>query len=366
MVREIQLCLFILMIGVYGPRDALAQAPAQVPMKPGVNFVLAVFAPPESVMKNAGVLSGDYEMVVTLNAIDAKGISQTAYFDGTDEAGRHRRGSVPRVIRSQDIARGSVQVHGFHTTDPVVIPDTTSLGPSLAFVRRLVDHGEAPYAFRMFANGDVISGTLRRSAGKVDFPVLINGKRTQLSALHASGHLELKGVRSPFEMIVLDDPQHPLALRIAYGARNEGFPFKPRFAREIARIDYPEEVSLAEGLEKDCRVEVPGLYFDFNRDTLKPQSARALQAIAEALRSESTRSVIIEGHTDDVGTDVYNDDLSRRRATTVRTALVSGYDIKVALLTAQGFGERRPIESNATIAGRARNRRVEIACSPSR
>ena len=70
--------------------------------------------------------------------------------------------------------------------------------------------------------------------------------------------------------------------------------------------------------------------------------------------------IAIEGHTDNVGTDAYNQDLSTRRAAAVKSALVTDFTVAASRLTTAGFGEGRPRETNETIAGRARNRRVEL------
>jgi outer membrane protein OmpA-like peptidoglycan-associated protein len=349
-----------------GMGSAVGAAPAlpEVPFRAGVSFVLAVSSPPDQVVKGAGVIAGDYEMVVSLDAAGDAGLTQTAFYDGTDETGRHRRGKVRRTVSAEDVATGGVQVQGFHSSDPPALPGTTSLGPSLAFMRELAKTGRARYAFRMFAFNDVIRGELRR-VGSVRFPVIINRRRVELDAIRLEGQLELAGVRAPYEMIVLDHPRHPLSLRIAYGPRGAGFPFEPRFAREIVRVNFAEEErALEKTLERDCRVEVPGIHFDFNLDTIQPQSLPALREIAAALRAMPTRRVVVEGHTDDVGTEAYNDDLSSRRARSVRRALEDEPGVDVRFIDTRGFGERRPLESNLTLAGRARNRRVEIACAP--
>jgi OOP family OmpA-OmpF porin len=68
----------------------------------------------------------------------------------------------------------------------------------------------------------------------------------------------------------------------------------------------------------------------------------------------------VEGHTDNIGGDTYNLDLSKRRALAVKEALVAQYDIAPERLTNDGFGASRPVESNETLEGRARNRRVEL------
>ena len=67
------------------------------------------------------------------------------------------------------------------------------------------------------------------------FPVLVNGQRVELNAIHATGPMTLGGTTRPFEHIILAQPQYPISLRIAYGPRGGGFPFKADFAREIVR-----------------------------------------------------------------------------------------------------------------------------------
>ena len=81
------------------------------------------------------------------------------------------------------------------------------------------------------------------------------------------------------------------------------------------------------------------------------------------MKAAPQRRISIEGHTDDIGSDSYNDDLSARRAAAVKDALVRDFAIAAARLATIGYGERRPMETNATLAGRARNRRVELACA---
>jgi outer membrane protein OmpA-like peptidoglycan-associated protein len=68
----------------------------------------------------------------------------------------------------------------------------------------------------------------------------------------------------------------------------------------------------------------------------------------------------VEGHTDNIGGDEYNLDLSQRRAEAVTLVLVTRYHTTGDRLTPQGFGASRPKEPNDTLAGRARNRRVEL------
>ncbi len=345
---------------------ASAQSP-DIPIVPCLNLVLAVANATSSDRGPAGILQGDYEMVVSVTNVSAEGITHTTAFEGVDSAGIERRGIVRRVVPAADLANARVQIFGFHLEDPPRVNGTTALGPSLAVTRELVHSGTTAYSFRQWAGRDVISGTLRRSGNApVKFPVLLNGKRVQLDAILATGEMAAGGAKRPFETVILDHPRYPISLRLAYGPRDGGFPFKPEFTREVVRIDFPvQTTTIAEALDKECRIELKGIYFDFNKATLQPQSGPALAEIANALKA-TRRPVAIEGHTDSIGSDKYNDDLSARRAAAVRSALVGEHGVDQALLSTAGYGERRPLETNDTLAGRARNRRVELVCAQGR
>ena len=102
------------------------------------------------------------------------------------------------------------------------------------------------------------------------------------------------------------------------------------------------------------------IYFDFNKATLKPESAPVLKEIADAMTHNPDWKLTVEGHTDNIGGDTYNLDLSKRRAASVKQALVSRYNIAPDRLLTGGYGASRPVETNDTLEGRARNRRVEL------
>lgn len=100
--------------------------------------------------------------------------------------------------------------------------------------------------------------------------------------------------------------------------------------------------------------------FDTDRDTIKPESFPVLDQVARLLLAhpELTR-VRVEGHTDNVGSAAYNKDLSARRAASVVRHL-AGKGVDARRLQAAGYGFEKPVASNATALGRARNRRVEF------
>lgn len=106
---------------------------------------------------------------------------------------------------------------------------------------------------------------------------------------------------------------------------------------------------------------LPGVYFAYNSAELEPASEPALTGVAALLQRHPDWSFTIEGHTDSIGTAASNATLSTARAEAVRTALVERHGVAPARLAAAGFGATRPRESNATLEGRARNRRVELA-----
>ncbi len=210
-------------------------------------------------------------------------------------------------MSAADLESAPEQILGYHSDDPPAIPGTTSLGPSRRLVRELLRAGSAAYSFRNFVTRGTVSGTLQRSPALVKFPMLIDGRRVELEAVRATGEMSLGGVSRPFETVILDHPTLPLSLRIAYGPRNGAAGFMPVFAREIVRIDLPAPaLSTSTVLERECRVELRGVYFDFNRATIKPESADALREIAAALPLASRRRFVIEGHTDGIGSERYN------------------------------------------------------------
>ncbi len=99
--------------------------------------------------------------------------------------------------------------------------------------------------------------------------------------------------------------------------------------------------------------------FESSKANLLPGSKRAIDKLVEFLNDNPQRKVLIEGHTDNVGSATYNIDLSLRRAQSVKDALVA-QGIDENRVTALGYGEMYPVAPNSDAAGRQRNRRVEI------
>ena len=99
--------------------------------------------------------------------------------------------------------------------------------------------------------------------------------------------------------------------------------------------------------------------FDVDQADLKPGGMQQLARVAEFLRENPDRNVLIEGHTDSTAPDAYNLALSQRRANAVEDFLIT-QGVDPARISAIGYGEQLPIATNETAAGRQANRRVEV------
>ena len=102
--------------------------------------------------------------------------------------------------------------------------------------------------------------------------------------------------------------------------------------------------------------------FDFNKYSLKPEAREKLAKISGILLAYPDLKVQVEGYTDNIGSDEYNQNLSEKRADSVRDYLVS-QNVPEMNVTAEGYGKSNPIADNSTSSGRAQNRRVELVVS---
>ncbi len=211
-------------------------------------------------------------------------------------------------------------------------------------------------------------GTLAPVApGTVAFPLLVNGRRVEVPALRLRGDLTARPGRWTPEIWILADSTYPLLLKWvgAFG--------QPDNVLQTIRVDRPSGVAVVAGgdgplldasVENDlgtaCRVELPGIYFDFNSAALDPASDRTIAAVAAMLARHPDWHATLEGHTDSIGSPEANRTLSERRVEAVRARLVQTHAVNPERLRTVGYGSAHPREPNATIEGRARNRRVEL------
>jgi outer membrane protein OmpA-like peptidoglycan-associated protein len=118
----------------------------------------------------------------------------------------------------------------------------------------------------------------------------------------------------------------------------------------------------AEQTQRGLVLTLGDVLFDFDKATLKSGGKRAASKLVEFLNEYPERSVMIEGFTDNIGSDEYNQQLSGRRAGAVRQALMNK-GISASRIQIRGYGEEFPVASNDTEAGRQQNRRVEVIIS---
>jgi outer membrane protein OmpA-like peptidoglycan-associated protein len=341
----------------------------------------AASAPPIPLVEGLTVVTaiadkrGDYETLKQVVAVDDANVT-LAY--RADVPGGNAIEAL-RPVSRDDLAAADTYRNFFSSGDQKAFPGTTALGPSNAVMAALEDAGEAEFATYVGLGGAYRGhrGTLVKT-GTTTLPVLVNGVRHELPVVQAEADFE----RAKAEFWFYPHPQQPLTLRYRF-MEKEAEQFKnlpPEMLKKlreqqplreesmrVVKIEYPggetgeaTEEPLEAQLETEGRAEVYGIYFDFDSDRLKPESDAVLERIAGILSRNQNWTLSIEGHTDNVGTDDYNLELSRRRAASVKTALVDRYGIAELRLETDGHGASQPKASNDTLEGRAMNRRVEL------
>ena len=120
------------------------------------------------------------------------------------------------------------------------------------------------------------------------------------------------------------------------------------------------KTTIAKALLQSKRARIYGIHFDVASAHIQPESERVIGEIAQVLHEYPSWRMLVEGHTDSDGGAAYNLALSQRRAESVVSDLTHRYRIAAVRLRAVGYGETRPVGPNATAAGKALNRRVEL------
>jgi OOP family OmpA-OmpF porin len=136
-------------------------------------------------------------------------------------------------------------------------------------------------------------------------------------------------------------------------------------ARQVAAVEPTPEPAPAPIVDNEpepapelVRVELD-VKFDFDKSRVREESYSDIKNLADFMQQYPQTSTTVEGHTDSVGTDQYNQRLSERRAEAVRNVLVNEYGVEGGRVNSVGYGESRPVADNSTEEGRQINRRVE-------
>lgn len=307
----------------------------------------------------------DYESVKRIDSVEGGDvrISFNAAPKVADQAVKVR---VQRVVRAADLAsaHGYRMIFGAETRESY--PGMTALGVSTAVLEELQGSGRSTLELHAAADlvgtlltmGDALSSDLegelvRVEAQPVAIPVMVNGERRWLRAIHARGQFDGLTRSVAGEFWFLADPSNPLTLRAQVD----------RTRLQVVRLDWPAQErsgALESELLRRGSVELWGIYFDTGSSTLRAESSATLLELAALLERHPQWHLAIEGHTDSIGEESTNLALSKRRAEAVRADLIARSTGFASHLDAQGFGELRPRESNDSASGRARNRRVEL------
>jgi flagellar motor protein MotB len=302
--------------------------------------------------------AGDYEHECLIQVVAAT----PSYVDVTESCPTDK--DQRNFIGKRRLCRGDLRDSYFYRTGtatrvpPVVSPatmfslSTRSLGElkTTGNTRhRYIELEDAwrtrPQPMREDTDGTLHAGPVDREAYKV----IVNDRLVELPAIVAMSH---HGTPKQTLAKILDEARFPLMLD--YEVPGDGFQIR------FTKISYPTGGEMEKHLAVEKRVDVYGIYFDFASDRLRPESTPVLTEIAGVLAKNADWSLTINGHTDNIGGDSSNLELSRRRSESVRRALVEQYHINAARLITAGFGASQPKESNTTADGRGKNRRVEL------
>jgi len=358
-----------------------------IPLVPGLAVITAVSEPPmgdfESIKLitavGAGVVQLHYS--ATLPKVELKGLlarradnlgQADPMAEFPDKIACQRSVDVP------DLANAFAYSEYFCESPAEHFTGSTAIGASTAVITRLKAGQPIPFHYAnsnkwavMAQQGAEFQGAkpegpvLAQYAGQwmntcelrrvgttdVAVPVLVNGTRVELPAIHGTCTADGKTLA---DFYWLDQPANPITL--AFDVDDTFF--------QAVQINYPVVAAATSPLEAALADKKPaqvyGIYFDFGSATIKPESEIVLRTIAGVLQKNPGWKLAVNGHTDNVGDGKANLMLSQRRAAAVKEALVTRFHVASGRLDSGGYGATRPIDTNDTLEGRARNRRVEL------
>lgn len=129
---------------------------------------------------------------------------------------------------------------------------------------------------------------------------------------------------------------------------------------EVKNMQQDIVMTIQESIEKEGKATLYGILFDVAKSTIKPESAEALKQITDYLNANPSVKIIIVGHTDITGDFLSNMTLSKERAESIKTYLITNGKIDKSRLQSDGVGPLCPVSTNSTEEGKKLNRRVEI------
>jgi flagellar motor protein MotB len=328
-----------------GPAGAAAMAAAgsaPIPLKVGLTL---------SYTWKANADDYDHECLSQVTTMDDRSFSASL---SCPNGAKHEIETGLRHVCWTDVMDSYLYIPSWGSKQPQTLRGSLLFSPSLASFSALKSHGEFHHRLIQFAANDphrlaADDDATLKSDGAGTLKLIVNDKVIEVPTIEAN----YIGPQMVIRVKVSDEPRFPLMLDYYQ-------PSSHKYFITYTKVSFPTLGEVERHLAVDKHTDVYGIYFNFASDVLRPESEPVLKEIATALQSHPDWKLRVNGHTDNIGGDVMNQDLSRRRAEAVRHELVERNKIAEVRLSTEGFGASRPKESNDTDRGRALNRRVEL------
>lgn len=198
------------------------------------------------------------------------------------------------------------------------------------------------------------------------------GEKQQLEALQERVQKLSKDVESRDDKIMELNSELSKHASMLRSAEEEAFTYQQKVAQqeeikqtflEMERMFDPSKATVLRR-ENEILIQLFGLNFPSGKSTIEPQNFSLLTKVQDAIDLFPKSNVIVAGHTDSIGDEKKNLQLSQERAETVRQYLLANMGISEERIKAVGYGESQPLASNDTKEGRERNRRIDIIIQP--
>jgi outer membrane protein OmpA-like peptidoglycan-associated protein len=348
--------------------DLAALGAGAVPVKPGLTLTeVWVPAPGE-----------EYECLTQVTAVTVAGIDATVSCDHPRRLRDYRRRLCLADLESAGVLVTQIGAVTVLDAGGEELPETVVGAGWISLSKRefaeLKRTGSVPHHYAQPRPGSATAlvaeavATLRRGPTAAA-TIAVNDRLVEIPVVSAEGEARFqahgRSERGRVTALILDDERLPLLVDYAHVRDGAS---APTFRLSVAKISYPgadsakdgEPATLERRLAARESVDVYGIYFAFDSARIRRESEPVLAEIADLLRRHGDWRLRIAGHTDGVGGDAYNVELSRRRSEAVRAALVERFGIAAKRLSTDGHGAGAPKDRNDTPEGRARNRRVEL------
>ena len=310
------------------PAPFPAQTAARIPLQAATTVTTAW-----------GIKNGDVEGRMSIVSVGPTSVSMRSVSEAYKDDDGHdwKSSGSPHTVCNGDFATADTFATVTGLNMPEIVHGLTRLRLSDKSFQEVKSAGKTYLVYwDVLSNGDSVKPThsggvlTRVEAQDVSYPMIVNDQRVNLPAVHLTGISDPVGkdptpkkdrtFHSAVDMYVIDDPLDPLVLMFKF---KDPHAHDGKFRIEVTKIDYsvPHPVNLVEKqLAEQKRAVTWGIYFDFNKDTIKPESAPVLKQIVQAMTDNPDWKLTVEGNTDNIGGDAYNLDLSKRRAAAVKAS----------------------------------------------